>query len=132
MPNRIRDWINRYILDSPGFKTFCGFVLPILSGILSGTLIAEISTPNGLDWKLTLSAKSTYGIIILSIIIYKYNRALFLREKEIRQFSDKEYCLAYMRSKCLPEAAEKYKERIRSGKGGELEQAMRELKKILK
>jgi hypothetical protein len=132
MPNRIRGWLNRNVLDSPRFKTFCGFVLPIFSGILSATFVTEISTPNGLDWKLAITAKSTYGIIFLAIIIYKYNRAVFLREKEIRQFSDADYCIAYMRSQCLPEAAEQYKRMIRDGQGGELKQAMDEVKKILK
>jgi hypothetical protein len=40
--------------------------------------------------------------------------------------------MAYMRSKCLPEAAEQYKLLIKNGTGGELKQAMDELKKILK
>jgi len=130
--NKIRDWLNRNVLDSPGCQTFFGFVLPILSGILAGTFISEISTPNGLDWKLAWTAKSTYGLIVLTIIIYKYNKALFLREKEVRQFLDTDYCIAYMRSQCLPEAAEKYKCLIRNGQGGELKQAMDEIKKVLK
>lgn len=132
MTNKIKDWLNKNVLDSPGCKTFFGFVLPILSGIFSGTLITEISTPGGLDWELILTAKSTYGIIILAVIIYKYNRALFLREKEIRRFLDTDYCIAYMRSQCLPEAAEQYKRLIRDGQGGELKQAMDEIKKVLK
>lgn len=128
----MKDWINRNVLDSPSCKTLFGFVLPILSGILAGTLVSEISTPNGLDWTLARTAKSTYGLIFLTIIIYKYHRALFLREKEIRQFSDADFCIAYMRSQCLPEAAEQYKRMIRDGQGGELKQAMDELKKVLK
>jgi hypothetical protein len=132
MTNKIKDWLNRNVLDSPGCKTFFGFVLPILAGILAGTFVSEISTPNGLDWKLARTAKSTYGLILLTIIIYKYNRALFLREKEVRRFLDADYCIAYMRSQCLPEAAEQYKRLIRDGQGGELKQAMAELKKVLK
>lgn len=48
------------------------------------------------------------------------------------RFSDNDYCMAYMRSQCLPEAAEQYKRKIRDGEGGELKQAMDELKKVLK
>ena len=132
MINNIKNWLNRRFLDSPVCKTVFGFVLPILSGILASTFISEISTPNGLDWKLARTAKSTYGLILLIIIIYKYQRALFLREKEIRQFLDTDFCIAYMRSQCLPEAAEQYKRKIREGQGGELKQAMDELKKVLK
>lgn len=132
MTNKIKDWLNRNVLDSPGCKTFFGFVLPILSGILAGTFVMEISTPNGLNWKLVITAKSTYALIVLIIIIYKYNRALYLRAKEIRQFLDPDYCVAYMRSQCLPEAAEQFKRLIRNGQGGELKQAMDEVKKILK
>jgi len=130
--NKFRDFINKCVLDSPVCKTIFAFVLPILSGILSGIFVSEITTKNGIDWKLAKSAKSTYGLIILIFIIYKYNRAVYLREKEIMRFSDNDYCVAYIRSQCLPEAAEQYKRKIRDGQGGELKQAMDELKKVLK
>ena len=132
MLSKIKDWLNRYVLDSPACKTFFGFIMPALSGIFAGTLISEISTPEGINWKLIKTAKSSYALLLLIVIIYKYNRALFLREKEIRQFLDTDYCTAYIRSQCLPEAAEQYKRLIRDGQGGELKKAMDELKKILK
>jgi len=119
-------------LDSPWCKTLFGFALPALSGVFSGTFVAEICTSNGLDWRLAKTARSTYALVATIIVIYIYNRAVYLREKEVRQFSDSEFCVAYMRSQCLPEAAEQYKRLIREGQGGELKQAMDELKKILK
>jgi len=71
-------------------------------------------------------------LLLIVVIIYFYNRALFNHETSITRFSDSDYCLAYIRSKCLPEAAEKYKEKIRDGEGGELLQVMVELKKSLR
>jgi len=62
----------------------------------------------------------------------QYNRALFDHETNVLKFSDSEYCLAYMRSKCLPEAAEKYKEKIREGEGEEFLKIMAELKRSLR
>jgi hypothetical protein len=85
-----------------------------------------------LTGKLAKSSKSAYGLMVLVFIIYKYNRAVYLREKEITRFSDNDYCIAYIRSQCLPEAAVQYKRKIRDGQGGELKQAMDELKKVLK
>jgi hypothetical protein len=71
-------------------------------------------------------------LVILAIIIYLYNRASFLHEKNIMRFRDSEYCMAYLRSRLLPEMAEKYRKRIRDGSGGELKEAITELKKGLK
>lgn len=132
MVSEIKTWFNKCILDSPGCKTVFGFILPIITGILSGTFVSEITTANGLDWKLAKSSKSAYGLIILVYLIYKYYRSIYMREKEVARFLDNDYCVAYMRSQCLPEAAEQYKRIIRDGQGGELKKAMDELGKVLK
>jgi hypothetical protein len=132
MMTELKNWFNKCVLDSPGCKTVFGFVLPIITGILSGTFVSEITTINGLDWKLAKSSKSAYGLIILVYFIYKYHRTIYMREKEVARFLDNDYCVAYMRSQCLPEAAEKYKRIIKDGQGGELKQAMDELRKVLK
>ena len=120
------------IMESPGWKTVFSAVLPILSAFFSGTFVVEIMGPHGLRWNLFYKAWSLYGLFVLIVIIYFYNRALYIREKDISRFSDSEFCMAYMRSKCLPEAAEKFREIIRQGHGGELAQIMTELKKSLK
>lgn len=120
------------LLESPGWKTFFSVIIPIFTGILSGLFVAEISSPAGLNWAKFYYAKSFYGLLLIVVIIYFYNRALFNHETSITRFSDSDYCLAYIRSKCLPEAAEKYKEKIRDGEGGELLQVMVELKKSLR
>lgn len=120
------------ILDSPGIRTIFGGVIPIAAGVLSGAFTYEITTPAGIDWYLFYKVKSFYWLLGLSFLIYWYNREVYLYEKEISRFLDADYCIAYMRSKCLPEAAERYKELIRTGAGGELQQAMNELRKILK
>ena len=130
--DKLKDWFNRCVLDSPGCKTFFGIILPIFTGVLSGLLIAELSTSTEINWKLLTKAKSFYGLVALIYIIYKYNRAIYDREKEVERFLDSDYCIAYMRSQCLPEAAEQFKRQIRDGKGGELKQAMDELRKVLK
>lgn len=124
--------IGQQLLDSPAWKTVFSAVFPIITGILSGTFVAEISTPQGLDWPHFYRAWSFYGLACLTAVIYAYNRALYQREIEITRFSDTEFCVAYMRSKCLPEAAERFKVMIRDGEAGELARIMGELKKSLK
>jgi len=124
--------IRENIFESPGWKTFFSSVIPIFSGLFSGIFVFEITTVKGINWKTFYKAKSFYCLLLVILIVYIYNRALFLYEKKTLRFLDNDYCIAYMRSKCLPEAAEKYKELIRHGKGGELKQAMDEMKKILK
>lgn len=128
----LKTFFNTYIFESPFWKTLISAVLPILSGFFSGTLIVEITKETGISWKEIPKTKSFYVLIFLITFIYTYNRAVYLREKEIMRFLDNDYCIAYMRSQCLPEAANRFKELIREGQGGEFKQAMDELKKVLK
>jgi hypothetical protein len=72
-----------------------------------------------------------YALIALGVILFLYNRSLYRRDVAIERFLDDDYCKAYMRSQCLPEAARRYKELIREGNIGELKRAMDEVKRIL-
>ena len=124
--------IREKIIESPSWRTVFAFLVPIAAGILSGTFVTEITVNGIISWALFYNSKSFYGLVGLSLCMYFYNKAVFLFEQRVSQFSDKTYCTAYVRSKCLPEAAERYKELIRTGNYGELTQAMNELKKALK
>lgn len=126
------DLVPEKVLESPGWKTFFAVVIPAIVGVLSGAFVSEISSSGVLDWSLTLKAKSFYGLLAIAVLSYIYYRELYLYEQEVVRFLDDDYCRAYMRSKCLPEAAERYKESIRTGNKGELASAMKELEKILK
>lgn len=120
------------IVESPFWRTFFSFVIPLLTGVFSGSFITEITVNGVVTWKEFYTANSFYALVVLSIGMYLYNKSVYLFEIQVSKFSDTEYCTAYVRSKCLPEAAEKYKQLIRSGNGGELKQAMDEIKKVLK
>lgn len=74
--------------------------------------VAEITGKSGIEWSLFYKSKSFYGLIIFTFLIYIYNKALYAHQKEINSFLDNDYCIAYMRSKCLPEAAEKYRKMV--------------------
>lgn len=120
------------LLDSPGWRTFVYCTFSAVSGVLSGTFVAEITTTTGLDWSLSPKTYSLWALAITTGAQSIYARAVYKREASIEDFKDRAYCVAYMRSKCLPEAAEKYKEVIRSGNVGELEKVMSEVEKVLK
>lgn len=104
----------------------------IVAGVMSSAFIVEISTKDGLRWSDFYRATSFYVLIVLAIVNYIFHKSVYTREIDILKFRDNEYCKAYMRAKCLPEAAVRYKEMIRSGQIGELEKAMDEVDKILK
>lgn len=124
--------VKAFLIESPGWRTFFSFVIPILAAFFSGTFVTELTINGVLSWKSFYSTISFYVLIVLSTLIYVYNKAIYLHDKGISKFADTEYCTAYVRSKCLPEAAKKYQELIRTGNGGELKQAMDEIRKILK
>ncbi len=120
------------IVESPTWRTVFSFVIPLVTGVLSGAFVTEITVNGVITWGLFYKANSFYGLIALSLCMYWYNKAVYLFEKQVSKFSDADYCTAYVRSKCLPEAADRYRQLIREGNGGELKQAMDELKKVLK
>lgn len=104
----------------------------MVAGILAGIFVFEITTPAGIQWDSFYRAKSFYLILALGVIVYFYNRALYSRDRDVLRFADSEYCVAYMRSKCLPEAVERYRTAIRLGNSTELDEAKKELRRVLK
>ena len=120
------------VVESPAWRTFFAYVVPIVASVFAGLFIAEIATPEGIVWMSFYKAKSFYTLVVIGIGLYLYNKTIYLHDRKISRFLDADYCTAYMRSKCLPEAAERYRQLIRNGDGGELKQAMDELKKVLK
>lgn len=119
-------------MESPAVRAFMNVIMPILSGLLSGVFTAQITGPKGLEWGRCIDAWALYPLVVFALLLFFYTRALYLHQTHVLNFANPDFCIAYMRSKCLPQAAEKYKELIREGKGGELTQAMAELKKSLK
>jgi hypothetical protein len=71
-------------------------------------------------------------LLVTAAAIYWYNKAIYRIDRDVLKFADSEYCVAYVRSKCLPDAAEQYRIAIRTGNKGELTNAMSELRRILK
>lgn len=121
-----------YILQSPEWKTLFSVVFPIAIGVISGAYVNEITTPEGVKWARSFILPSFYLLITATILMVVFHRVVYLHETSVDKFRDDQFCMAYVRSKCLPEAAERYKQLIRSGDGGQLKQAMDELKKALK
>lgn len=120
------------LLNSPTLRTVFSSVIPIVVGILSGLFVAEITGPAGIQWADFYKKPSFYGLVLATIVTFLYYRALYIHDVSIEKFLDDDYCRAYVRSRCLPEAAAKYNEQIKSGDSGEFESAMRELEGFLK
>ena len=121
----------RAFLDSPGWKTFVFIAANTVSGVCASSFIVEISDSHGLHWDRFHHSPSFYVLLVAAAAMFVVQRAIYSRETEIHNFMDADFCVAYMRSKCLPEAADRYRKMIREGNGGEMKQAMDELKKIL-
>jgi hypothetical protein len=124
--------IGRAILSSAEWRMALSFVWTVASGVLASAFVVEISTPEGVHWSRTYQVPTFYALIGLAVTVVFYSRALYRHETAIERFRDDSYCKAYMRSQCLPEAAERYKKLIRAGEVGELEKAMTEVRRILR
>ena len=119
------------LLVSPLARTIAFVSSSIIAAILAGAFVTEITVSGTIQWSHFFKTLSFYGLVFQSILVYGYQRFLFSYERKVEKFADAVYCKAYMMSKCLPEMADKYIQMIRNGQGGELEQAMDELRRSL-
>jgi magnesium-transporting ATPase (P-type) len=125
--------IKEYILKTPEVKTLLFILSVVLSGVLCSAFITEITIEGKLVW-MSFYKTTTFWIIIgYCLLLYLYNRFLYKFEKNILNYLDNDYCIAYIISECLPELVEKYKEDLKSGKNAEeFIDIKKELKKLKK
>lgn len=121
-----------FVYASPWLKTIISVVLAIGVGFFSNTLVTEITTPEGLAWSSFYKATSFYLVLFFAAATAAFNRYLYVNETDILNFRDSEYCMAYARSKLLPEQIDYYRRKIRSGELDDFNAAMREIRQVLK
>jgi len=119
------------LLESALARALVPTILSVAIGVLSGSLVTEITTPRGLDWSHVHSTVSFYGLILSTVLQGMYAKLLYGYEQEVLKFADTEYCIAYLRARCLPELAARAQERIRNGEGGEFKAAIEEIRQVL-
>ena len=105
-----------HIAKTPEIKTIVFVLSVILSGILCSAFVTEITVNGKLQWITFYKAFSFWFILVYCIVIYLYNRFVYKYEKNMLNFLDDDYCLAYIRQQCLPELVVKYKSDLKSGK----------------
>ena len=121
-----------YIAKSPAIKTLVFGISTIVSSILAGLFIYEITCTGNIAWKSFYKANSFYWILLWLLLMYFYNAILFKKEIDIIKFKDEDYCKAYIRSQCLPAVAARYRNAVRSGNTSELKDIASEIKRIMK
>ncbi len=98
------------------------------SSILTSIFTTEITIDGKLEWKHFYSTISFYFLLGAWGITYLYLRFIYQSETSIKKFEDDEYCKAYMRKECLPEAAKRANRLIKSGKNsGEIRDILNDL-----
>jgi hypothetical protein len=100
--------------------------------VVGGAFVNDITTPGGVVWSRSFEQLTFYLLILWTVTLTWFIRAQYVYEVSIERFGDDDYCLAYVRSQCLPEAADKYRELIRNGDIGVLKQAMAEVRETLR
>lgn len=126
-----RDFLD-WLLLSPTWRTLFSLTSTVIVGVLCGAFIAEITINGKLDWHIWYQATSFWLLLLASVVLGFYQRAMYVRDTQLSRFADKEFCIAYVRAQCLPEVAQRYKELIRKGDVGEFEKAMAELRRTLR
>lgn len=115
MPNKWKE-IKEKIFLSPLFKTVSFGFSVIVSGILCGSYVNELTVNNKVEFHRTFEILPTYIILIYLALIYIYLKFLYTAEKNILNFANKEHCVAYTRSQLIPELNNAMKTHIRTGR----------------
>ena len=121
-----------YIVKTPAIKTLIFGISTIVSGVLSGAFIYEITLTGFLNWKFFYRTKSLYLIFSWLLMIYVYSHILYKKEVDVLRFKDDAYCKAYIRSQCLPAIAARYRYAVEIGNTSELKDITSEIKRIMK
>ncbi|WP_291366330.1 hypothetical protein [Acetobacter sp. UBA5411] len=127
----INAFLHRVYL-SLGARTAVPLLLSLGVGIFSNFLVTEMTVNNKISWTSFYVTKSFYLLLFFLVLTYFFNRYLFLYEKDVLQFKEADYCVAYARSQLIPAHIEAARSKIAQGDTQSFEDAMAQVKKILK
>lgn len=115
----------------PSGKTFCNVLFTVVAGFFSNCLVTEITQNQQIRWNLLLAAPSLYVLVVCSVILYFYHRAVFNRETDLLKYLDDSYCKAYLRRECLPELTRRYKDLCARGENSDMKAALKAVEDLL-
>ena len=90
--------IVRTILGSPALKTSASVGSTVITGVLCGTFVTEITVNGAIEWSLFHKSVSFYVLLAVAVVLYVYNKSVYRFEMDVMRFADTEYCMAYVRS----------------------------------
>lgn len=120
------------LFQSPTFKTLVSIFTSVLGGIFSNTLVTEITTPAGINWGRFYDTFSFWALAVVCIITFVFHRHLLMHEKQVNEFKDDEYCIAYARSQLIPAQVSAARQAIGNGDDEKYKAAMKQIKDSLK
>lgn len=120
------------VYRSPGIKTAISIVTSVLGGIFSNTLVTEMTTSQGIQWKSFYGTFSFWVLLVVCLVTFLFHRFLHSYETDISAFKDAEFCLAYARSQLIPAQIEASVQAIGRGDTDQFKAAMKQIKDVLK
>lgn len=120
------------VYSSPGLKTVVSTLLSVAVGIFSNTFVTEIASGERVAWESFYRSLSFYLLSLCVALTLLFHRWLYSFENDVQKFQDADFCLAYARSRLLPEQIERSRQKIKEGDLGEFQAAMKEIQRVLK
>ena len=110
--------IKNLIENSAGFRTLSFVFTTIISGVLCGAFITEITVNGKLDWSWnTLKhARFFWGLCIYIVLYLLYSTYFYNSEKNILKYRDLEFCLAYVTKAGLQHISDRWNQDVKDGK----------------
>lgn len=128
----ILEKLSHTLFRSPRAKTAIPLALSIGVGMFSNFLVTEMTVDGRIVWISFYGATSFYFLLAFVVLTYLFHRHLYHFERDIFQFKEQDYCVAYARSQLIPAHVDAAKAQIAGGDTARFETAMKQVQKILK
>ncbi|WP_139995544.1 hypothetical protein [Kurthia sp. Dielmo] len=115
MVTKLEERIVYKINEHPLGETIVFGISVIGSGILCGSFVNELTVNSVVEWENTFKITPTYLIIGYLLLIYRYNKCVYIQKTKISNFGNEEFLLNYIRKELLPEIVALQKEKIKNG-----------------
>ncbi|MBU4639422.1 hypothetical protein [Bacillus toyonensis] len=130
---KLRNKLEHIIVDSPLIETVIFAASVIVSGVLCGSFVNELTVDNKVQWQNTFKISPTYFILFYLMCVYIYNKFMFNVRRRVKNFASEEFLSAYVKSQLLPEIVADFKKSIRKGESVDYNKfsAIIDIKKIM-
>lgn len=123
--------MNSFLKENPQYNYVISLILNILSTVLGGVYIFDITVKGQIEWLRTFQSAYFYTLIFLIFVAHKFYSSLFHEDDKTKIENTIYWARAYAQEAMLNAVSEQYVNDIAAGKDTDLEKVTSALKTII-